>query len=72
MPAWNISPKPRRCTGTALRSVPSQRIRPEEEGSIPAIARSRVDLPQPEGPSRHSTEESATVRFTSDTPMVRP
>src|SRR5437763_2397680 len=49
--SWNTMPRsgPGPATGT-----PSVSTRPELGGAKPAIALSRVDLPQPDGPSRHT------------------
>jgi formate/nitrite transporter len=51
-PSWNIRPNPRRCTGTGVRSAPSQHTRPASGTSRPATTRSSVDLPQPDGPQQ--------------------
>src|SRR6478735_8330383 len=43
---------PRLAGGTSVTSSPSMRIWPEVRSSRPAIRRSSVDLPQPEGPTK--------------------
>ena len=41
-----------RCTGgVSFMRTPSKRNSPSEMSSSPAIMRSRVDLPQPDGPT---------------------
>ena len=47
---------PRSGGSASLTSTPSIRMRPELIGSSPAMMRSRVDLPQPDGPT--STQNS--------------
>src|SRR6476661_7622086 len=47
-----------------LTSVPSMRMRPSETSSSPAMSRSNVDLPQPEGPTKTTKEPSSTSRST--------
>ena len=42
---------PRFCGGSRVASVPDTTIVPESGTSSPAITRSSVDLPEPEGPS---------------------
>ena len=51
-PARNV------CTG-----LPSMRMSPVSISSSPAMARSVVVLPQPDGPSRTTNSLCATVRF---------
>src|SRR5262245_40448568 len=67
-------PRPRRLAATltdlrpspAEKSVrPSTSIRPESGFSRPAIERSVVVLPQPEGPSRVNISPCFTLRLTS-------
>ncbi len=45
---------------------------PEAWASRPATARSRVDLPQPDGPSTATTEPAGTARSTWSTAAVAP
>jgi hypothetical protein len=58
---WNTMPSPRLLAGTLIRftsfppansTAPSTDIRPESGCSRPAIARSVVVFPQPDGPRR--------------------
>ena len=48
--------------GTWARSTPSSRIRPAVGFSKPAIIRSVVVFPQPEGPSSEKNSPAATDR----------
>ena len=57
---------------TPARSAPSHEIDPDASGSSPATARSRVDLPQPEGPSTASTRPAARSSDTWSTAAVSP
>jgi hypothetical protein len=50
-PSWNISPNPRRCTGTPSSGTPSHATVPAASGSRPATARKSDDFPHPDGPS---------------------
>ena len=49
---WKTMPIPRLCTGVEVTSLPFTRMLPAEGSRSPAIMRSVVVLPQPEGPSR--------------------
>src|SRR3712207_6689201 len=69
-PSWNISANPRRCVGSPVTSAPSNPTRPLRGRSSPATARSRVDLPQPEGPSTASTSPSGNRNETSSTALT--
>ena len=51
---------------------PATAIRPRSGRSSPAIARSVVVLPQPDGPSRHTNSPSATLNERSRTAGFRP
>ena len=53
--------------GTRLTTVPPMAISPSLISSSPAIMRSRVDLPQPDGPT--STQNSASAMSMS-TPRI--
>jgi hypothetical protein len=53
--------------GTSLTTRPSIASSPEEIASRPAIMRSVVDLPQPEGPSSTMNSPCATARLTWST-----
>jgi hypothetical protein len=57
----------RLCGGTPDMSVPSSMILPAVGCSKPAISRSVVVLPQPEGPSREKNSPLSTVRSMSST-----
>ena len=55
----------RRCAGgNAVTSLPPMKIRPPETRSRPAIRRSVVDLPQPDGPSSTTSEAAAASKLT--------
>ena len=48
-----------------ITGSPSSRNTPERGGSSPATSRSKVDLPQPEGPSSATNSPGLTLKFTS-------
>ncbi len=52
--------------------LPSCRIEPRVAGSRPATSRSRVDLPQPLGPSRATNSPGATDSETSSSTCSGP
>jgi hypothetical protein len=56
---------PRRWTGSAVASAPAMTTRPLSGASSPAITRSRVDLPEPLGPSSAVSAPSGAVSVTS-------
>src|SRR3546814_9599529 len=63
----------RRCDGGAAdTSLPSIRIRPVSRRSRPAISRSVVDLPQPEGPSSTTSDPASTSKLTASTARAVP
>src|SRR6516162_4256681 len=63
----------RRCAGgSPVTSMPPSRMRPPVTCSRPAIKRSVVDLPQPDGPSSTSNEAAAASKLTSSTAHVAP
>ena len=63
----------RRCAGgSAVKSAPPMKIRPLETCSRPAIRRSVVDLPQPDGPSSTTSEAAAASKLTELTAGVAP
>ena len=67
-PSWNISPNPRRCTGTPASETPSHDDGARRRAAPgPATARSSDDLPQPDGPSSATTDPGATSRETPST-----
>src|ERR1700740_1397840 len=53
-------------------SAPSSRISPMSGRSNPAIMRSNVVLPQPEGPSRVKNSPASTARLTLSTAVSGP
>src|SRR5580692_1875537 len=63
----------RRCAGgSTVTSVPPMKIRPPETCSRPAIRRSVVDLPQPDGPSSTTSDAAAASKLTVATAGVAP
>src|SRR5215217_610679 len=54
--------RPRRAGGALVMSSPSSRMVPLDVSSRPAIRRSRVDLPQPEGPTKTTNSPSLMSR----------
>ena len=56
---------PRFAAGTSLNRCPSTRISPFEMLSSPAIIRSSVDLPQPDGPTNTISSPERTSRLMS-------
>ena len=58
--------------GTSLTTRPSIEIVPAVTDSSPAIIRSVVDFPQPDGPTRTRSSRSATSRLTSETIFAPP
>jgi hypothetical protein len=59
---WNTMAQPRCAADTWFTTCPSMRISPEVGDSSPAITRSSVDLPQPEGPTNTTNSPSFTAR----------
>src|SRR5512139_202389 len=55
--------RPRLAGGTSDTSSPSMRIWPEVRSSSPAMRRRRVDLPQPEGPTKTMNSPRAISRL---------
>ena len=68
--SWNIRPMPRWSGRWPVRSRPSSSIRPASSGCSPAAARSRVVLPQPDGPSSTTISPSPTARSTPSSANV--
>ena len=68
---WNTIDKPRRSAGMFTffekTAVPPMRISPDAGRSRPAIARSVVVLPHPDGPSRVRCSPAPTVKVTPRT-----
>ncbi len=54
--------RPRLAGGTSVTSAPSIRMRPPLTSSSPAMRRSSVVLPQPDGPTKTTNEPSAISR----------
>src|SRR5580704_19343843 len=62
-----------RCAGgSAVTSLPPMQMRPLDTCSRPAIRRSVVDLPQPDGPSSTTSEAAAASKLTLSTARVAP
>src|SRR5205085_10151178 len=57
---WNTIAMPRAAGGRAVTSRPPMQTVPEVGASRPAMMRSVVDLPQPEGPSSTQNEPAST------------
>ena len=55
---------PRSAGAVALTRLPSISMSPEVASSRPAMMRSSVDLPQPEGPTKTTNSPSRTSRST--------
>src|SRR5476649_2223149 len=65
-------PMSRRCAGRrSMRAMP-KRISPVSRAEKPAIMRSRVVLPQPDGPRRVKNSPCSTVRLTLSTARTVP
>src|SRR5262249_4875597 len=64
--------RPRLAGGTSLTSTPSISIRPPVTSSRPAISRSRVDLPQPDGPTNTTNSPSSILRSTDGMIVTSP
>src|SRR3712207_3763797 len=66
----------RRCAGAwtpgPATASPATVIRPASRRSRPATHRSRVVLPQPDGPSTATREPVGTARSTPDSAVTRP
>src|SRR5262245_27475530 len=56
---WNTIAIPRFAAGVSLTRSPSMRNSPSLISSSPAIMRSSVDLPQPDGPTKTTNSPSA-------------
>ena len=69
---WNTMPRSRLWVGSAVMSAPSSAIEPALGSSRPAIMRSSVVLPQPDGPSRHTNVPCGTASVTSSTAVKSP
>ena len=69
---WNTIAMLRFDGGASVTSAPPMRTRPAVTVSRPAISRSVVDLPQPEGPSSTANVPASTSKLTSSTARVAP
>src|SRR5258708_13445835 len=58
--------------GRALRAGDPMEVVPDVTSSSPAIDRSAVDLPQPDGPTSTINSPSAMSRLRSSTPFTPP
>src|SRR6186713_315285 len=65
-------PMSRLSTGRSVMSRPATWTRPESGSSKPAIMRSDVVLPQPDGPSREKNSPAAMSSVTPSTATTRP
>src|SRR5919106_2450739 len=63
---------PRCAAPSSLTRRPSIRISPDEMSSSPAIIRSRVDLPQPDGPTNTQNSPCSARRSTPWTTSASP
>ena len=63
---------PRFTGGRSLTRAPSMRMSPEVVSSRPAIIRSSVDFPQPEGPTKTTNSPSSTSSETLLTTSMAP
>ena len=62
---WNTMPSPRSRGSRSLTTRPSMRISPAVGSSKPAIMRSVVVLPQPDGPTNTTNSPSSMVKLKS-------
>src|SRR6266511_4138361 len=75
---WKTMPRPRSFAGTRIRCSDESRTRsririsPPSGVSRPAMERSVVVLPQPEGPRSVKSSPSASLKLTSSTARTRP
>ena len=67
---WNTIAMSRSIAGRSFITRPSRRISPSVIDSNPAIIRSVVDLPQPEGPTRTRNSPSSMSIDTSSTATI--
>ena len=63
---------PRLAGGTSVTSRPSISMWPDETSSSPAMRRSSVDLPQPEGPTKTTNSPSSMARSRGGMTSVSP
>src|SRR6187399_2227938 len=64
--------RPRSDAGRPVTSWPSMAMLPALTFSSPAMMRSRVDFPQPDGPTNTTNSPSATFRSTSWITVIDP
>src|SRR5436190_18518668 len=69
---WKTMPKLRERAGVFVRSLPSRLTSPESGGSSPAITRSSVVLPQPDGPRKQTNSPASMARLTSSSATTLP
>ena len=69
--SWNTVLTSRRRAGSAVTSTPPSLITPAVGCSNPAIMRSTVVFPDPEGPRIANSSPSATVRSAPSTATIR-
>ena len=67
---WNTNPKRRLPTGVRVMSSPSTSTRPSSADSSPAMMRSSVVLPEPDGPSSVVTPPEGASKLASNTAGV--
>ena len=60
------------CGDGLVTAWPSSTIRPDESACSPAIDQSRVDLPQPDGPTTQTNSPSWTSMENPSSASVRP
>ncbi len=68
---WNTIPVLRLLGGVKVTSLPLKAMDPPVGSMNPAIIRSRVVLPQPEGPSRKNSSPGGIDRVMRSTAVVR-
>ena len=69
---WKTMPMPRRLAGSAVTSLPSTTTLPASGNSNPAVIRSVVVLPHPDGPRKVTISPSPTLRSKSCTATCPP
>src|SRR5215212_6461408 len=69
---WKTIPSPRDCGERRVTSCPSMTMRPASGRSSPAISRSEVVLPQPDGPNSETNSPGLASRSTPSTAVAVP
>ena len=69
---WNTMDTRRLSGVRRVTSRPSMRILPSVTSSSPAMSRSTVDFPQPEGPSSTTNFPDSARKLTASTAFTRP